>query len=279
MSPQIFSLGWFPLLILVGLFGFFRDNIVLRIIFLLCTLLQHVLFLQSMRLTVKLWGLCTIQFQILKVLRIPGNLRKALVFKPFYQYPPLPGWLKFDTNGSSEGNLGSTSFDSVYRNYRGFVKGYFAYKIPHAYAFEVEIINAINLAWEHSWRKIWIEAGSSFVVDLLKSNSVQVSWRLHCDWAICLHRLSQMKFVVSHIYREGNHVADRLARFHDTWWTTSSNFIVPLVATDMSSQPYYYFYQYVLFFLSKFSPQGFLMERVLTRHTQCVLFCFLLYWT
>ena len=70
--------------------------------------------------------------------------------------------------------------------------------------------------------KIWIKADSLLVVDLLKNNSVPIPWRLHCGWSIFLNCLSQMEFVISHFYREGNQVANKLASFvvrcfHDHW--------------------------------------------------------------
>ena len=109
---------------------------------------------------------------------------KTPFIKQIYWNPPILSWLKVNTNGSSWGNLGVTGCGSVFRNCRGFVKGYFALAISYAYVFEAEIIvviNAINLVWDSSWKKLWIKVDSSFVVDLLMSNSTHVLWKLHRD--------------------------------------------------------------------------------------------------
>ena len=62
-----------------------------------------------------------------------------------------------------------------------------------------------------------------------------------------LHRLSSMEFLVSHIYIEGNHVADKMASFalqssRNIWWHNAPDFVIIYVASDMSFRPFYHFY-------------------------------------
>ena len=96
-------------------------------------------------------------------------------------------------------------------------------------------------------KKLCIEADSSFIVDLVKSDLVQVSLRLCRDWAICLHCLSHIKFIiVSRIYREIYQVVDKLANFivhssQNTSWPTLWDLIIFLITSDISLRPYYRF--------------------------------------
>lgn len=64
------------------------------------------------------------------------------------------------------------------------------------------------------------------MVNLLRFNSNWVSWQLAADWSFYLQALSFMKFRVSHIYREGNGFADRLAKEGASmsgfkWWNAT----------------------------------------------------------
>ncbi|KAK2655085.1 hypothetical protein Ddye_008137 [Dipteronia dyeriana] len=72
--------------------------------------------------------------------------------------------------------------------------------ISQVFAFEVELLAAslaINYAWNLGWHRIWLESGSSYVVQLLS---------------------------VSHIFREGNQVVYALSKqalglSSDSWWS------------------------------------------------------------
>ena len=48
------------------------------------------------------------------------------------------------------------------------------------------------------------------MVSLLSLRSVDVPWKFSFSWQHCLYYLSSMSVHVSHIYREGNAVADCL---------------------------------------------------------------------
>lgn len=51
---------------------------------------------------------------------------------------------------------------------------------------------------------------SKLVVLAFQSGSI-VPWQLRQRWKYCLFTIQSMDFVVSHIFREGNHCADKLA--------------------------------------------------------------------
>ncbi len=71
-------------------------------------------------------------------------------------------------------------------------------------------MTAIEIASLKGFQSVWLESDSQLVNLAFKSNLV-VPWCLRNRWQNCLVRLRNMRFVVSHIYREGNACADSLA--------------------------------------------------------------------
>lgn len=99
---------------------------------------------------------------------------------------------------------------------------------------------AVELAFYKGWRSIWLEVDSSYVVQLFLS-CAQVPWRIKGRWMRVLGYIQQMDFRVTHIYREGNQVADFLASsaMEDGWWPFAHPKIVQLVNKDFFSHSYY----------------------------------------
>lgn len=71
-------------------------------------------------------------------------------------------------------------------------------------------IRAIELAYSHNWKNLWIEVDSQFVLKALKNPSL-VPWKLRNRWMNCIMLTSKMNFLATHIYREGNRCTDTLA--------------------------------------------------------------------
>lgn len=74
-----------------------------------------------------------------------------------------------------------------------------------------------------------MECDSSLVVQAF-SNSAIVPWKLRNKWKTCIAMTSKFDFLVSHVFREANHCADKLANFgviskYYTWWDLIPNFI------------------------------------------------------
>lgn len=67
-----------------------------------------------------------------------------------------------------------------------------------------------EIASRNNWRNLWIETDSMLVVLAFKSIT-SVPWSLKNRWKNCISFTRNMNFVVSHIYRERNRYADRLA--------------------------------------------------------------------
>ncbi|XP_057811499.1 uncharacterized protein LOC131025725 [Salvia miltiorrhiza] len=161
-------------------------------------------------------------------------------FVSVFWWPPDIGWIKVNTDGSASAAPGLISAGGVFRDHRAFVCGCFHIKGGSGFAFEAEllaVITAIAIAHGRGWRRIWLEADSTYVVRLLQQRSMEVPWRFRAYWINTLSRLEDMVFKVSHIYREGNAAADIMAHpsRHEGWWTQEIAEIKDVVRVDMSS--------------------------------------------
>ncbi|PRQ28207.1 putative ribonuclease H-like domain, acyl-CoA desaturase [Rosa chinensis] len=130
-------------------------------------------------------------------------------------HPPIIGWFKVNTNGAWKRGEDRSGYGGVFRDYRGEVVGAFSSSldIPSSITAEVmAVIKAIELAWVRDWKHIWLEVDSSLILNFLHSPQM-VPWQLQVAWKNCVHHISMMQFRCSHIFREGNQVADALANF------------------------------------------------------------------
>lgn len=91
-------------------------------------------------------------------------------------------------------------------------------------------VSAIQFTIEKGWTMLWLEYDSQIVVSAF-SNPTLVPWKIKSNWTNCLNAIKKMKFVVSHVFREGNTCADNLASFGvsslcNTWWKSPPDFIL-----------------------------------------------------
>ena len=163
-------------------------------------------------------------------------------------HPPVIGWVKINSDGAWKHAEGVGGFGAVFRDFKGHVLGAFSSNIdiPSSVAAEVmAVIVAIELAWVRDWKHIWLEVDSSLVLDYLRS-PLLVPWNLRVRWLNCLRCISEMTFRSSHIFREGNKVADALAN-HGTsltqliWWDSAPPFILSYCSSDLMGLPQFRF--------------------------------------
>jgi len=122
-------------------------------------------------------------------------------------------WIKCNSDGSAQGVPGLASCGGIYRNANAEHLGSFFFNIGVGSSFQVELIGAmlaIEIADSMNWRKFWLETDSKMVVQALQ-NPQMVPWKLRNRWLNCLFLSQSMSFMLTHIYREGNHCADKLA--------------------------------------------------------------------
>jgi ribonuclease HI len=72
-------------------------------------------------------------------------------------------------------------------------------------------MRAIEIAFQHDWKKLWLETDSTAVVEALTNTHKQVPWFLRNRWLNMKLRMLEMECVITHIYREGNQPTDLLA--------------------------------------------------------------------
>ncbi|XP_057775188.1 uncharacterized protein LOC130994172 [Salvia miltiorrhiza] len=129
-------------------------------------------------------------------------------------WPPPAPWMKVNTDGSALGAPGNISYGGVFRDHWGWVRGCFHYKCGMGYAFEAEllaVIMAVRIARTRNWTNLWIESDSTYVVSLLRDKAKSVPWRFKASWDDTLNSLNLFHLHITHIYREGNQVADLMA--------------------------------------------------------------------
>ncbi|XP_024019488.1 uncharacterized protein LOC112091032 [Morus notabilis] len=148
---------------------------------------------------------------ILKTFNVPNRVSKAPQIVEVQWSLPILGWIKINTDGAANESPGLAGCGDIFKTYWGFCKGCFAKPLGILYAYEAELTRCL------------------------------------ARWKRDIQFLNSKMYCVSHIFREGNHVADRLAtnavRFEDeTWWVTVPGFCMAGMAKDMVDFSTYRFY-------------------------------------
>ncbi|XP_057791006.1 uncharacterized protein LOC131008125 [Salvia miltiorrhiza] len=164
---------------------------------------------------------------VLHGLGVPGKPRSSVSYiYVLWRAPPAP-WLKFNIDGSVHGAPPCIHAGGIIRSW----------------AFDAELL-ALIIALErivhHGWYYVWIESDSSYVVNHFRSRSLTVPWRFLNQWKKSLQDSSHLHICISHIYREGNAVADFLASLvvEKGFWPSVVPGISSLVRDDVCSLPY-----------------------------------------
>ncbi|KAK3204772.1 hypothetical protein Dsin_018818 [Dipteronia sinensis] len=208
---------------------------------------------------------CVDDLLILHRFGLRGRPGKVLVIRSVVWSPPTPGWIKVNTDSAALGSPGVESCGGVFQTCRSFVKVCFAVPLGQVFAFEAELLAAslaINYAWNLGWHRIWLESDSSYVLQLLSIRSDQVTWRVRQAWQRCIHQISHMEFQVSHIFREGNQVADALSKHalgfsSNSWWSSTPSFCSSLVGNDCMGRELFRLCFLALFFLYGLRASGY----------------------
>ncbi|KAL6189533.1 hypothetical protein ACLB2K_040921 [Fragaria x ananassa] len=128
--------------------------------------------------------------------------------------PPFFPWIKVNTDGLAKGNPGPAACGGVFRDASGGFLGSFCHSLGWKTSFYSElyaVILAIEIAHDKGWVYLWLESDSVSVVACFSSRSFSPPWNLRVRWNNCLSIIRQMNFRCSHIFREGNMVADKMA--------------------------------------------------------------------
>ncbi|KAH6781981.1 hypothetical protein C2S52_001212 [Perilla frutescens var. hirtella] len=111
---------------------------------------------------------------ILKTLKIKPCLAPPRQFISMVWRPPPIGWIKINTDGSSQGASGAMSTGGVFKRSDGTVSFCFHFDEGIGFSFLAELLAVIvALEWAQSLSLdfIWLGADSAYVVSLLSSRN------------------------------------------------------------------------------------------------------------
>ncbi|KAL0283502.1 UNVERIFIED_CONTAM: putative ribonuclease H protein [Sesamum radiatum] len=125
---------------------------------------------------------------------------------------PQEGWYKLNTDGASKGNPGISGAGGILRDQLG--KVIFAFQEPLGIATntqaELSAIHRGQICISRGIRKVWIETDATAIIKLISAPQ-RGAWNLQVNLQNICKSLDQMEHKISHIFREGNQVADFLA--------------------------------------------------------------------
>jgi len=134
----------------------------------------------------------------------------------------------------------------VIRNSATFI-GAVSSNIGYASALEAEFsacMMAIEKAKDMQLHAIILETDSIRVVNAFNKN-IGVPWHMKARWYNCLKFCNNITSSCVHVFREGNQVADALAKngqslamFSSQWWPTPPPFLLPFLSRDSLGLPY-----------------------------------------
>lgn len=92
-----------------------------------------------------------------------------------------------------------------------------------------KFVVAVEFEISKGWNRLCIEYDSSLVVSALKNHHL-VPWKLRNRWSNFILATQGMQFAVTHIHREGNCCANKLAGYGSRhsgtiWWDLAPDFI------------------------------------------------------
>lgn len=188
------------------------------------------------------------ELRILHSLCIQGHRASAPSITPVLWHPPINHWIKCNTDGAAKGDPGPAGCEGIFRDHSATILGCFASNLGVSYSLHAELVGAmfaIELPFDKGWHNLWLECDSMLVVSAF-SNVSLVPWHIRNRWKNCIYLTRQIQFRVSHIFREDNTCADKLASYsvssHGfTWWDLVLGFLWENCYRNRFSFPNYRF--------------------------------------
>jgi ribonuclease HI len=186
----------------------------------------------------------TMEQQILQHFQLVPKLRKAPNIKlVVWKTPPIL-WYKANTDGSVVGDTAACG--GLFRDHRADHVGSFAQNIGIGSVLHAEItaiIIALERAAVNGWQRIWIESDSLGALAAFANPSI-VPWDIRNRW--CNATSLGLTIVHTHIFREGNMCADKLANHGHSiaapvWWDSVPSFVYASFLYDKLGLPCYRF--------------------------------------
>lgn len=155
---------------------------------------------------------------------------------------PKFGWTKLNFDGSSIGRTGESSIGGVFRNHEAeFLLGY-AEPIGKTTSTVAELIalrRGLELVLENDWSSVWLEGDAKPLIEILVQKR-----RAKCEEVqeqVSMINLIIPKLencIISHVFREGNRAADKLAQMGhlskkaQIWRYVPPEDVLPIVLED-----------------------------------------------
>jgi ribonuclease HI len=178
-------------------------------------------------------------FIILKHFNVTTHHPRTPVIKEILWQPPLINWVKYNIDGASKGNPGLVGCGGAFRNHDADLLYCFAEPLGIASSFQAELcaaMSTIEVAYKMNWKNIWIETDSTLVVLAFQNSNTVVPWNLRNRWSNILLLFRNLNGIVTHIQREGNHIADTLANHGCTLSSASFWLQAPVFISDRLAQ-------------------------------------------
>lgn len=186
-------------------------------------------------------------YKIAKLFSIPFKVRRINHSQEIIWRPPFGDTVKLNCDGSSIGDHPCGSIGVVLRSATSTFLGAISSNIGHATSLEAELcacMSAIEKAQAMHFINICLETDSIKVVNAFNKD-IGIPWKLRARWFNCMKYCRSITCSCVHIHREGNMVADALAKngqglsLHSTqWWPAPPPFITSILLRDSLGLPY-----------------------------------------
>lgn len=186
-------------------------------------------------------------FKIAQLFNLTVRVARPVVTFEVRWLPPKGHTIKVNVDGSAIGNPSVASIGVVFRDKAANFIGGFVHNIGNASSLMAElcaVMFVVERAVSRHWFGIWIETDSLIVTKAFQ-NPLLVPWGFRNRWSNCMLLANSIDCICTHIHREGNQVANALAKnghslapFSSQWWDSPPSFLLPDLLRDSSGQSY-----------------------------------------
>jgi len=185
-------------------------------------------------------------YKISRLFSIPLKTKRVTSKQDIHRCPPPTDVIKLNCDGSSIGAHPSGAIGIVIRDSTPSFMGAIASNIGNATAIEAEFsacMMTIEKAKEMQLKVICLETDSLKVVNAYNKN-IGVPWKMKARWYNCMKFCHSIVCSCTHVFREGNQVADALAKhgqglsmLSTQWWPHPPPFLSPILLRDSLGLP------------------------------------------
>jgi len=179
--------------------------------------------------------------KVSRLFDIPFKTKHVTIRQEVHWCPPPANVIKLNCDGSAIGAQSCGAIGFVIKDSNSTFLGAISSNIGHATTLEAEF-SASMLAIEHARERqlnhICLETDSSRVVQAFNKNT-GIPWQMRARWYNCLKFCNNIDCSCVHVLREGNQVADALAKngkglamFSSQWWHSPPTFLLALLYRD-----------------------------------------------